>query len=51
MIDCKRCKKKFTQTSWTRDRFWILVCPACVVILLNKVRQMDPEESEKLGKG
>jgi hypothetical protein len=51
VIDCKKCKKRFTQTSWTRDRFWILVCPACVVEMLEKLLKVDLDAARDLGKG
>jgi hypothetical protein len=50
MITCKRCKKTFTQTSWTRDRFWILICPKCVVEMLEKLVGIDPAEASSVGK-
>lgn len=36
METCKKCKKRFTVTSWTRNGFWRGVCPPCIIELCEK---------------
>jgi len=54
---CRKCAKKFTVTSWTRDNFWREVCPKCIVELLenngarNQVLASDQTRATSGGSG
>jgi len=50
-MNCTRCKKKFTVTSWTKSLKWMAVCPPCIVELCEKAVELDPEEAAKIPKG
>lgn len=42
---CKHCGKKFTVTSWTRNRDWRGYCPTCIIEGLERLMALlKPEE-------
>lgn len=48
-MECRRCSKRFRQTSWTSDTEVIDICPPCVVELVHVALRAKPEEQEKTG--
>lgn len=50
MKNCRRCGGRFTETSWTRDRWLRSICPACILDMVQKLLKLDPEEAAKLTK-
>lgn len=48
-MNCRRCSRKFRQTSWTKSEELLQICPTCIGVLVDVALAASPEERQKTG--